>query len=84
VNNEGTITGYNLRQRDSKKKAVEALKSLNYEVFAFGDSYNDISMLKEADKGILFRPPQNVIDDHPEFAVMHDYSEMMKYLSGLF
>jgi len=84
VNAEGTITGYHLRQPDSKRKAVEALKSLNYEVFAFGDSYNDVSMLKEADKGILFRPPQNVIDDHPEFTVMHSYDEMKKYLSEQF
>jgi len=84
VNAEGTITGYHLRQPDSKRKAVEALKSLNYEVFAFGDSYNDVSMLKEADKGILFRPPQNVMDDYPEFAVMHSYDEMKKYLSEQF
>ena len=84
VNGDGTITGYNLRQKDSKKKAVEALKSLNYEVFAFGDSYNDVSMLKEADKAILFRPPRNVIDDFPEFTVMHDYPELKKYLSVQF
>ncbi len=79
-----TITGYKLRQKDSKRKAVEALKSLHYEVIAFGDSYNDVSMLKEADKAILFRPPQNVIDDFPEFTVMHDYSELKKYLTEHF
>jgi phosphoserine/homoserine phosphotransferase len=84
TNAEGTITGYNLRQKDSKKRAVEALKSLNYEVIAFGDSYNDVSMLKEADKAILFRPPQNVIDDFPEFTVMHDYSELKEYLTTHF
>jgi phosphoserine/homoserine phosphotransferase len=77
---KGTITGYNLRQKDSKKKTVEALKSLNYEVIAFGDSYNDVNMLKEADKAILFRPPQKVIDEYPEFTVMHEYSELKKYL----
>ena len=77
---KGTITGYTLRQKDSKKKAAEALKSLNYEVIAFGDSYNDVNMLKVADKAILFRPPQNVIDDYPEFTVMHDYSELKNYL----
>lgn len=81
---EGTITGYTLRQNDSKKKAVEALRSLNYEVIAFGDSYNDISMLKEADKAILFRPPQNVIDDFPDLTVMHDYAELKKYLAVSF
>jgi phosphoserine/homoserine phosphotransferase len=84
VDAEGTITGYNLRQQDSKKRAVEALKDLNYEVYAFGDSYNDVSMLKAADKAILFRPPQNVIDDYPEFTVMHDYNEMKKYLEEQF
>jgi len=84
VDDEGTITGYNLRQQDSKKKAVEALKSLNYEVIAFGDSYNDVNMLKEADKAILFRPPQNVIDDYPEFTVMHDYGELKNYLTEHF
>jgi phosphoserine/homoserine phosphotransferase len=81
---DGTITGYNLRQKDSKKKAVEALKSLKYEVIAFGDSYNDVNMLKEADKAILFRPPQNVIDDYPEFTVMNDYSELKNYLTENF
>jgi phosphoserine/homoserine phosphotransferase len=81
---DGTITGYNLRQKDSKRKVVEALKGLNYEVIAFGDSYNDVSMLKEADKAILFRPPQNVIDDFPEFTVMHDYSDLMTYLTEHF
>ena len=62
-------------------KPVVALKSLNYEVIAFGDSYNDINMLKEADQGVLFRPPQNVINDYPEFPVIHEYGEL-KMLSG--
>jgi phosphoserine/homoserine phosphotransferase len=64
--------------------AVEALKSLNYQVIAFGDSYNDVSMLKAADKAILFRPPQNVIDDYPEFTVMHDYDKLKQYLVDCF
>lgn len=80
VGNDGMITGYQLRQKDSKREAVLALKSLNYEVFAFGDSYNDISMLKEADCGILFRPPQNVIDDYPELPVMTGYDEIKQFL----
>jgi phosphoserine/homoserine phosphotransferase len=80
VNNLGIICGYNLRQKDAKRETVKALKGLNYEVFAFGDSYNDISMLKEADQGVLFRPPQNVIDDYPEFPVLHEYSELKCFL----
>lgn len=84
VNINGIISGYHLRQKDSKREAVKALKSLNYEVIAFGDSYNDISMLKEADQGVLFRPPQNVISDYPEFPVIHEYSELKNFLEERF
>jgi phosphoserine/homoserine phosphotransferase len=80
VNKNGLISGYQLRQKDAKRETVKALKSLNYEVIAFGDSYNDINMLKEADHGILFRPPQNVINDYPDFPVMYEYNEMKRFL----
>lgn len=73
---DGQVTNYKLRQPDPKRKTVLAYKSLEYNVIAFGDSYNDISMLKEADVGILFCPPQNVIDDYPEFPVARNYEEL--------
>jgi phosphoserine/homoserine phosphotransferase len=76
VSDEGSITGYNLRQQNAKKTTVIALKSLNYSVIAFGDSYNDIAMLKEADKGILFCPPENVIKEFPELPVTLKYDEL--------
>ena len=84
VNSQGIISGYQLRQKDAKREVVKALKNLNYEVIAFGDSYNDINMLREADLGVLFRPPQNVIDDCPEFPVMHEYAELKCFLEGRF
>ena len=84
VNSQGIISGYQLRQKDAKREVVKALKNLNYEVIAFGDSYNDISMLREADLGVLFRPPQNVIDDCPEFPVLHEYAELKCFLEGRF
>jgi len=84
VGNNGIINGYNLRQRNAKRETVLALKSLNYEVTAFGDSYNDINMLKEADQGVLFRPPQNVISDFPEFPVIHEYGELKSFLEERF
>jgi phosphoserine / homoserine phosphotransferase len=84
VNSQGVISGYHLRQTDAKRETVKALKNLNYEVIAFGDSYNDINMLKEADQGVLFRPPQNVIDDCPQFPVMHEYSELKSFLEERF
>ena len=65
VENDGEITGYRLRQKDGKTKAVSALKGLNFQVIAAGDSYNDIGMLQEADAGILFCPPDNVIKEFP-------------------
>jgi phosphoserine / homoserine phosphotransferase len=84
VNGNGMISGYRLRQKDAKRETAKALKNLNYEVIAFGDSYNDINMLKEADEGILFRPPQNVMNDYPEFKVMYEYAEMKKFLQNKF
>jgi phosphoserine / homoserine phosphotransferase len=84
VNPQGIISGYQLRQQDAKREVVKALKNLNFEVIAFGDSYNDINMLKEADQGVLFRPPQNVIDDCPEFPVMHEYAELKCFLEARF
>lgn len=72
----GRIVDYRLRIDDGKRRAVIALKLLNFSVIAAGDSYNDTTMLGEADAGILFRPPQNVIDEFPHFPVAHSYEEL--------
>jgi phosphoserine/homoserine phosphotransferase len=71
------ITNYQLRQPDQKRKAVAALKSLNYRVLAAGDSYNDTTMLGEADKGFLFKSPQNVIDEFPQFPAETEYDALL-------
>ena len=76
VDAEGRIRDYRLRIADGKRKAVMALKLLNFRVIAAGDSYNDTTMLKEADAGILFRPPDNVIRDFPQFPVTRTYEEL--------
>lgn len=73
---DGQITNYKLRQSDPKRRTVEAFQSMNFKVIAFGDSYNDVSMLKKAEVGILFCPPQKVIDEFPELPVAHDYAEL--------
>ncbi len=82
IDEKGAIAGYNLRQKDAKKKAVLAFKELNYKVLAMGDSYNDVEMLKEADQGILFSPPQNVIDEFPQFPVTTSYDELKNIFSA--
>jgi len=75
INNEGVIVDYKLRQQDQKTKAVKALQDLNLQVISAGDSYNDTGMLQQADGGILFCPPQRVIDEFPQFPVARNYEE---------
>ncbi len=72
----GRVTDYRLRMPDQKRRAVEAFQSLSFRVIAAGDSYNDTSMLGAADAGILFRPPDNVIREFPQFRVTHTYDEL--------
>ncbi len=76
TNDEGRITNYLLRQPDQKRMAVKSLHALNYKVVAAGDSYNDTGMLAEADKGILFDAPANVIREFPQFTVTTNYEEL--------
>lgn len=76
VESDGRVSDYHLRMKDHKRRAVEAFKALNFTVFAAGDSYNDTSMLGEADQGILFSAPQNVIDEFPQFPVTKTYAEL--------
>ena len=80
VDSKGSIAGYQLRQKDGKTKAVSALKKLNFKVIAAGDSYNDTRMLQEADAGILFCPPDNVIKEFPQFPVSRNYEEFKNTL----
>lgn len=82
IDNTGMIINYNLRLKDMKKKTVQALKKLNYNVIAVGDSYNDIRMLKEADFGILFRPSTNIMNEFPQFPVVTEYSELITHISN--
>lgn len=76
IDAQGRVADYQLRIRDGKRKAVMALKLLNFHVVAAGDSYNDTTMLAEADAGILFRPPDNVVRDFQQFPVTHTYAEL--------
>ncbi len=73
---EDRVVNYTLRQADSKRQAVRAFHSLNFRVIAAGDSYNDTAMLAEAETGILFRPPQNVVDEFPQFPVARTFEEL--------
>ena len=76
VNAEGKIVDYKLRQKDPKRQSVIAFHQLNYRVIAAGDSYNDTTMLSEADAGILFKAPKNVIEEFPQYPSMTTYEEL--------
>lgn len=72
----GAIVDYKLRQADPKRQCVKAFHGLNFRVIAAGDSYNDTTMLSEADAGILFKAPDNVIEEFPQFPAVHTYEDL--------
>jgi len=78
VDGSGRIADYRLRIPDAKTKAVAALKGLNLKVIAAGDSYNDTGMLIEADAGILFQAPDNVVEEFTQFPVTRTYKDFKK------
>ena len=72
----GFLVNYHLRMPNQKMESVRRFKEINFKVIAAGDSYNDTAMLAEAHAGILFHPPQNVIDEFPQFPVTNSYAEL--------
>ncbi|MDE0766821.1 MAG: bifunctional phosphoserine phosphatase/homoserine phosphotransferase ThrH [Opitutaceae bacterium] len=77
------IKDYVLRQKNQKRKAVIALKGLNFRVLSMGDSYNDLSMLEEADSGIFFKPTTKITEERPEFPVTQNYEELKDHLCSV-
>jgi len=82
VEESNRIAGYRLRQADGKRKAVEAFRSMGLEVFAAGDSYNDVTMLKAAHRGMLFRAPQTIKDEFPSFGAGETHEELLSEIRG--
>ncbi len=78
VDGDGNITGYTLRQRDGKRKAIEHLQGMGFRCFAAGDSYNDLTMIKTADSGSLFRAPVNILEEYPELHLSTTYADFLK------
>jgi phosphoserine/homoserine phosphotransferase len=76
TDDSGRVVDYKLRQKDPKRASVKALHSLNYRVIAAGDSYNDTTMLSEADVGILFHAPDNVIAEFPQFQAVQEFDDL--------
>ena len=78
------VTGYQLRMADQKRHAVQALQGLNYRIVAAGDSFNDTSMLLQADHGILFHAPENVVRQFPQLPAVNDYDALLRLIRSKF
>ena len=81
VDRKGFISGYKLRQKDGKRKAVLALKQIGFKVIAAGDYYNDLTMLRSANGGVLFRPPANIRKKVKQFPVSYEYGRLFNQLT---
>jgi phosphoserine / homoserine phosphotransferase len=80
----GRISDYKLRQPDPKRQAVNALRSLHFQIVAAGDSYNDTTMLGAAHAGILFRAPDNVARDFPDFPRVERFEDLRAHIDAGF
>jgi phosphoserine/homoserine phosphotransferase len=76
ADDNGTLVNYHLRQANPKRQAIVGFKSMYYRTIAAGDSYNDTTMLAEADAGILFHAPDNVIAEFPQFPAVHTFEDL--------
>ena len=82
IDDTGRVGDWEIRYEDHKRKTVESLVGMNYHVIAAGDSYNDTTMLSAASAGILFRPPDNVIDEFPQFPVARSFAELTEAIES--
>ncbi|HSG89167.1 MAG TPA: bifunctional phosphoserine phosphatase/homoserine phosphotransferase ThrH [Pseudomonadales bacterium] len=80
IDGEGRVADYHIRQKDPKRQAVKALHSLRYKVIAAGDSFNDTSMLEEADAGFFFSAPENVTAQFPQYPATDDYDALRAHI----
>ncbi|MDR2742815.1 MAG: bifunctional phosphoserine phosphatase/homoserine phosphotransferase ThrH [Treponema sp.] len=79
---DGTITGYRLRQQGGKKHAVAAFKSINMEVFAAGDSFNDLKMIRKANAGCLFRAPPAIRESQKDLSCVDTFGDLLSQIDG--
>ncbi len=84
LNKKNEIISYKLRTRDPKKKMVRAMQKNGFYVIAIGDSFNDVSMIKQADKSFFFKAQEKVIGAHPNIPLLKDYDELKQELSSIF
>jgi phosphoserine / homoserine phosphotransferase len=84
IADDGSVTGYRLRQKNGKREAVKAFKSMNMRIFAAGDSFNDLAMIREADGGCLFRAPEKIRKDCADIRCVDAFNELLAEINGFF
>ena len=77
VSDDGEITGYKMRVKDSKLSTVKALQSIGYETIAAGDSHNDLKMIRASKAGFLFKSTQQIKKDNPDLPAFEEYGELL-------
>ena len=83
IDDSDRISDFALRQQEGKKHAVKGFHSMGFKVVASGDSYNDLSMIREADSGALFCPPEKIVKDNPDLPVAMTHSELFEIIKSL-
>lgn len=82
IADDGSVTGYRLRQKNGKREAVKAFKSINMRIFAAGDSFNDLAMIREADGGCLFRAPEKIRKDCADIRCVDTFDELLSEINN--
>ena len=77
VGDDDMIIGFKMRQDNGKYHAIKALQSIGFKTIASGDSFNDLAMIKQAEKGFLFRAPEHIIKDNSDVKAFTEYSELL-------
>lgn len=83
IDEQGSIADYRLRQKDGKRKVAEGLQCMNYKVIGIGDSYNDLSMLRQSETGILFNPPENIRKENSDLKIANTYEKLKEYIEEI-
>jgi len=84
ITGDGSVSGYRLRQKNGKREAVKAFKSINMRIFAAGDSFNDLAMIREADGGCLFRAPEKIRKDCADIRCVDSFNELLAEINNFF
>lgn len=79
---DGMLTGIRMRQEDGKRKAIDGFRAMGFRTFAAGDSYNDLTMIRKADRGCLFRAPENILRECPDLRLCTTYDQFLEEISA--